>query len=249
MPPLPEIALQHAAFRRRLALTVAGEAARLWAQVDPARILESWTESLARLQILLTGAQQAVAGRADGYLDEALDEQGLDSDGAGRVVPGALAGVASDGRPLDTLLLRPVITALDSLGQGRGVARALAGGAAVLDMIVRTQVADAGRVADQVAMAARPEATGYVRMLVGRSCSRCAVLAGRWYASNAGFDRHPRCRPGATACTSRAGRTSPATSGPTRRRSSGHSARLSRTGCSRRRARSRSGSAPTSARS
>jgi hypothetical protein len=63
----------------------------------------------------------------------------------------------------------------------------------VLDMIVRTQVADAGRVADQVATTARTRATGYVRMLVGRSCSRCAVLAGRNYGWNAGFDRHPRC--------------------------------------------------------
>jgi hypothetical protein len=30
-------------------------------------------------------------------------------------------------------------------------------------------------------------------MLTPPSCSRCAVLAGRWYRYNAGFDRHPAC--------------------------------------------------------
>jgi hypothetical protein len=112
------------------------------------------------------------------------------------VATAALTGVASDGRPLESLLYQPAITALTGIQRGAGVARSMAGGSAVLDMIVRTQVADAGRVADQVAMVTRPRTSGYVRMLVGRSCSRCAVLAGRWYASNAGFRRHPRCRPG-----------------------------------------------------
>ncbi|MCX4470463.1 hypothetical protein OOK41_09105 [Micromonospora sp. NBC_01655] len=188
-----DLADDHARYRRRLAVAAAGEAGRLWRLVDPARIGESWLGSLARLLVLLTGAQQAVAARADGYLDEVLDAQGMASDAAGRVSAQALAGVASDGRDLADLLYRPVISALVGIKQGATVERAMAGGAATLDMIVRTQVADAGRVADQVAMVARPAASGYVRMLVGRSCSRCVVLAGRRYRWNAGFDRHPRC--------------------------------------------------------
>src|SRR5690606_23965723 len=35
----------------------------------------------------------------------------------------------------------------------------------------------------------------YVRMLTPPSCSRCTVLAGRWYRKNAGFARHPGCFP------------------------------------------------------
>jgi hypothetical protein len=192
MPTLPELALDHAGFRRRLAVAVADEAGRMWQQVDPGRIRESWTSTLTRLLILLTGAQRAAAGRADGYLDQVLDVQDIDSRGEGRVAAAALAGVASDGRPLDTLLYQPVITALETIGRGVGADRALASGGVVLDLIVRTQVADAGRVADQVAMVARPRASGYVRMLVGRSCSRCAILAGRRYGWSAGFQRHPR---------------------------------------------------------
>jgi hypothetical protein len=34
---------------------------------------------------------------------------------------------------------------------------------------------------------------GYVRMLDPPSCDRCAVLAGKWYRWNAGFQRHPLC--------------------------------------------------------
>ncbi|WP_328339520.1 VG15 protein [Micromonospora sp. NBC_00421] len=187
-----EVAQDHSAARRRLALAVAAEAGRLWALVDPVRIGDSWLESLARLLVLLTGAQVAAAGRADGYLDEVLDAQGVVSSAAGRVSPQALAGVASDGRDLGDLLYQPVVTTLVGIKAGAPADQALAGGAATLDMIVRTQVADAGRVADQVAMVVR-DVPGYRRMLVGRSCARCVVLAGRFYRYNAGFNRHPRC--------------------------------------------------------
>ena len=105
----------------------------------------------------------------------------------------ALVGVASDGRELQVLLEWPALTALTALSRGHTVDRAMAAGEAHVRMIAATQVADAGRVADQVAMTARPAATGYRRMLVGMSCSRCVILAGRWYAVNAGFRRHPLC--------------------------------------------------------
>ncbi|GIF08668.1 hypothetical protein [Actinoplanes siamensis] len=244
-----ELAAEHARTRRRLAVAVADEARRAWRAVDPTRIAESWIAQMARLLVLVTGAQRAVAGRADQYLTDALVAQGLDPEPAAELVPQALSGVASDGRPLDSLLYRPVVTALTGLQRGAPLDRALAGGQAALDMIVRTQISDAGRIADQVAMTARPGATGYVRMLVGRSCSRCAILAGRWYASNAGFDRHPRCRPGATASTFPDVRAPSATSAPTRRSSSPRCRDRSRTAYLPGPALRRSGSELTSARS
>lgn len=187
-----EAALDHAATRRRLALATAGEAKRLWSAVDPGNIAQSWLSSLARLMIVVAGAQRVAADQADRYLDEVLDLQDIDPAADAKVIPAALSGVASDGRGLDGLLYQPVVTALTGVQRGDGVARALTGGQAALDMIVRTQVADAGRVADQVAMAARRQSTGYVRMLVGKSCSRCAILAGRRYGWSTGFQRHPR---------------------------------------------------------
>jgi hypothetical protein len=193
MPALLEVAADHAAARRRLALAAAGEAEAMWARVDPANIRSTWQRSLGRLLVIVAGAQRAAAGQADKYLDQVLTAQRISPAGHGLVNSAALTGVASDGRGLMTLLYQPVVTALVGIGGGNDVPRALASGRGVLDMIVRTQVADAGRAADQVAMTARPQVTGYVRMLVGRSCSRCAILAGRHYSWRADFKRHPRC--------------------------------------------------------
>lgn len=165
----------------------------MWAAVNPRDIRRSWLSLLPRLLVLVIGAQQAVAGRAQPYTSAVLAEQGLDGGPAATVRASALAGVASDGRGLDGLLYRPVVAALTAIGAGAGVDRSLAGGAATLDMLVRTQVADAGRTADQVALTAHPRATGYVRMVVGKTCARCLILAGKWYGYNAGFRRHPRC--------------------------------------------------------
>jgi hypothetical protein len=44
-----------------------------------------------------------------------------------------------------------------------------------------------------VRMAVTPSVTGYVRMLNPPSCSRCVVLAGKFYRWNEGFERHPQC--------------------------------------------------------
>ena len=165
----------------------------MWRQVDPGQIRQSWQTLVGRLVVVVTGAQLAAAQQADSYVERVLAEQGIDPRPDGALVPLALVGVASDGRALDTLLYQPAISAVTALDRGRSVRDALAVGQATLDMAVRTQVADAGRVADQVALTARREATGYVRMVVGASCARCIILAGRWYAWNRGFQRHPRC--------------------------------------------------------
>lgn len=193
MPTALEVAQQHYATRSRLVTAVAGEAARLWRQVAPARIADSWRALIPRLLVVLVGAQQAAAGRSDDYLDAVLGAQDIPSQPRGRTDPRALSRIASDGRDLTGLLYRPVVSTLVGVRDGVAVDRALATGYADLEMIVRTQVADAGRVADQVALTARPAATGYVRMVVGRTCSRCIVLAGQFYRWNTGFERHPRC--------------------------------------------------------
>lgn len=188
-----EVALDRYEGRHRLIADVADLARATWLRIDPRNLDSSWARIAARLQIGVAGAQQAAAQGADGYANGALAEQGIDPAATAEVVPGALAGVASDGRPLDSLLYSAVVTTKVAFGGGAPADRAMAAGFASLDMIVRTQVADAGRVADQLALVARPDAAGYVRKLVGASCSRCVVLAGRWYRWNAGFDRHPSC--------------------------------------------------------
>lgn len=188
MPETLETAARHAVAQTAIARRAAVEAAHLWAQIDERTIGASWRALLPRAQAQLAAAQLAAAGLADNYVNRVVDVPA-----EGRVLPAGFAGVASDGRPLITLLQQPVFTALRQIERGATPGQALKMGAFALDMITRTQVADAGRVAVGTAIAARPKLTGYVRMVSGKTCARCLILAGRRYAWNAGFQRHPRC--------------------------------------------------------
>jgi hypothetical protein len=61
-----------------------------------------------------------------------------------------------------------------------------------LDRMVMGLVADAARGAESVSIVTRPR-VGYVRYVNPPCCSRCAILAGRFYRWSSGFDRHPGC--------------------------------------------------------
>lgn len=61
-----------------------------------------------------------------------------------------------------------------------------------LDRLVMSLVTDAARGAESVSIATRPR-VGYVRYVSPPCCSRCAILAGRFYRWSSGFDRHPGC--------------------------------------------------------
>jgi hypothetical protein len=166
---------------------------RLWKRIDPKYISRTWGSQVTQAAAAVTAAQQLSAGDSDAYVEATLAEQGLDTEAAGQVNAQTLAGVASDGRDLLTLMLEPMIRTLWRIDKGMSPDASLAHGALDLDMVVRTQVADAGRVADGVATTARRAVQGYVRLLVPPSCSRCVLLAGKFYRYNDGFQRHPRC--------------------------------------------------------
>lgn len=193
MATTPDFAVGHYEARADLAKAAADVAAEAWRDVNVARIADSWAAALPELTAIVSGAQLAAAQMAEAYVAEAAAYSGATALAEGALNAAALAGIASDGRELLSLLFQPAMAALTALQGGVGTRQAMATGLAALDMITRTQVADAGRAADSVALIARPELDGYVRVAVGRTCSRCIVLAGRWYRWNAGFDRHPRC--------------------------------------------------------
>jgi hypothetical protein len=122
---------------------------------------------------VVTAFQVVAARDAAASVPQMLDEQGVVDDPVGNVAVAALAGVASDGRSLDSLF-----------DQAKTDYQ--------FGLMVATQLQDAARGAAGVAIASRNR-VGYVRMLNPPSCSRCAVLAGKWFGWNAGFQRHPRC--------------------------------------------------------
>lgn len=189
----PDFALAFYAAQLDLALAAAQVAGDMWADVNPADIAGSWAALLPEMQAVTSGAQLAAATLAGPYLEEAAAFADAVEDVADKLVPKAFAGIASDGRQLASLLYQPVITSLLTIKHGADTRTGLAAGRATAQMITRTQVADAGRSAVQVGMTPRKKLEGQIRIAVGKSCSRCVILAGKWYAYNAGFDRHLNC--------------------------------------------------------
>lgn len=63
---------------------------------------------------------------------------------------------------------------------------------AEFERLVASLIQDAGRAAESVSTAIRPN-VAHVRHLTLPSCSRCVTLAGRVYRWSDGFLRHPNC--------------------------------------------------------
>jgi hypothetical protein len=165
----------------------------LWGQIDRGDISGSWSQLSPLLVGAVTDAQTQSARLADPYLDDVLAAEDADPAADGHVVPGSLAGIASDGRPLLSLLYQPVIDWKVRMLAGQSMEDAFRGSLASALRITSTQVADAGRGATSVAMAGRRTIQGYVRVVQPPACSRCVILAGTEYGWNKGFQRHPRC--------------------------------------------------------
>lgn len=155
-----ETALEH--YRRQQRLTTAGLLAARRERTDP--------HAAARV---VTGFQLVAARDAVQSIADMLAEQNISIDPDAEVRPESVAGTASDGRPLDSLLAQAKTDK-------------------AFDLMVVTQLQDAARVAASMGVAVRDQ-VGYVRMLNPPSCSRCAILAGKWFKWNEGFQRHPRC--------------------------------------------------------
>lgn len=192
---LTALAAQHR--RRILALSTATALAaiRRWKRLTPAQLVASWDGGGGRdIANLLTAGQLAAAQGASPYVAALMAAQDLDGDDdGGELNPEALAGIASDGRSLSTLLFQTVADAERRYRGGATRSQAMAGGQAMLERIARTQVTDAGRVAAGTAVAARAKLGYYVRTLTPPSCARCAILGGKVYRSEIPFARHPHC--------------------------------------------------------
>lgn len=190
---LPQAAEAHYRSQQVLAAVTVRTTRRIWAQVDPTNIDGSWSTAGPRAEAVLTAAQGRAATDGALYVPEVLNEQGLTAGAVGEVDYRRLAGVSSSGAPLDIVLDTPIIRAKQKIAAGSSATSALSEAFSTLEGIVLTQVADAARVGASVAMVARPAIHGYVRMLNAPSCSRCAILAGKFFRWNTGFARHPRC--------------------------------------------------------
>jgi hypothetical protein len=189
------LAAEHYRRQARIALATSRAAAREWQQMPTADLSAAWaTGTGPRLFAIVSAGQLASAEGATEYVDLAATAQGAARNPPSLAVDAqAFSGIAADGRSLGSLLYQPVIHTKTAIAGGATTDRAMQQGLAQLLTIVSSEVPDAGRAAVGTAITADRRCTGYVRVLNPPSCSRCVVLAGKEFAWNQGFQRHPRC--------------------------------------------------------
>lgn len=191
---IPKAAVAQYRVSQRLQAAAQLRARDAWSQVQIGLLSQSWQIVLRNsgLVAAVTALQVENAGAGAAYGAAALAAQSTYAAPDAFVNPAAFGGFAPDGRSLDGLLYAAVPRTKQLIAGGMDPNAAKAAGGRFLEMMTKTVVADAGRSAAGVDIAARPQ-VGYVRMLNPPSCSRCSLLAGRFYRWNAGFPRHPGC--------------------------------------------------------
>ncbi len=127
------------------------------------------------------------------YMSAVLAETKQPAAPAGAVIPGTVLSVAPNGLPVAYTLDALPVKAKRAVSGGASWVEARAAASAWLSGVALTMLADTRRDVFQLDMISRPRVTGYVRMLNPPSCDRCAILAGKRYLWNEGFQRHPNC--------------------------------------------------------
>jgi hypothetical protein len=189
---VPRSATSHYRLMQDLQLRAIRRGRRAWVQIDPAHLSTSWREQLPRLTSSVSEVQEDATSAAVGYSAQTLAGRAEYEFPRAFADPSAFVGVLEDGGDLSAAMYMPVITTKQALAGGMTTRQALAVGRDRLDRIVAGAVRDSARGAASVDITAR-DGIGYTRMLNPPSCDRCAILAGRFYRWNTGFDRHPNC--------------------------------------------------------
>ncbi|WP_280448450.1 hypothetical protein [Nocardia brasiliensis] len=192
MPDLPQSAIDFDARQRRITVRVIEEIAKQWGTLPPADFDAWFGRNVDRLVRIATQGQRAAVSGVDVYVDEVLEEQGTPARRLATLNPDRLVGVTGDGRTIDGLLQQAVVGAHERVASGEAPYRAWQQAGLDARLYIQTLVNDAGRAATGVGITSRL-GVGYRRMLVPPSCSRCVILAGRYYHWSAGFRRHPGC--------------------------------------------------------
>lgn len=149
---------------------------------------EAWRDAVQSIGERLLLLQVASASLADPYLNDVLEAQGADAEADTQIVPQTFADLADGGGSWLQLLVYAPNSVREGVSTDYWPRFQF-----VANSIVKTGIEDVGRSSVQTAMQARPAVKWYVRMLRGKTCARCAILAGRRYKSSMAFDRHRNC--------------------------------------------------------
>lgn len=161
-------------------------------KITPDRAADSWMDMVPDLADSLQEDLEALALRSALAAPRVVAQQ------AAWVLPDALVNVAAFGtvvfgeRSLHSALASPGFEYQEAMKRGATPYQASEAARNKLDRLLRTIASDTARGSMGTSIVIR-EGMGYVRMLVPPSCSRCVILAGKFYRWNAGFQRHPNC--------------------------------------------------------
>ncbi|RTL65914.1 MAG: hypothetical protein EKK42_20425 [Pseudonocardiaceae bacterium] len=151
-----------------------------------------YATALSDVAPTLLASQQAGVYGSDEFVGDVLDAQGSPETSDFKLRPSGWADLTDGGGSwVKNLLYAPPAAWSKAVQQGLGTAIAAARARYVAQVITLDGLRDTARAADTTAMFGR-KVTKYVRVLRGRSCARCAILAGRVYFIEA-FRRHPNC--------------------------------------------------------
>ncbi|WP_411815758.1 ADP-ribosyltransferase [Gordonia sp. SND2] len=188
---------RHSLVRPTLARVLA-----LWGTTPPPGDWDEWfAERGPRMAAVVEAVQPRLIDLSTQAVPQILADTGSSSRAEAAVDASQLIGVAGDGRSITGLLgtaITTARTASDSAALSGAVmelgAAAQGWRAGRLDLMTKllTVTSDTSRAAMSLETVTRPR-VGYTRKLVGSSCARCVVLAGRTYRAADAFDRHPHC--------------------------------------------------------
>jgi len=189
---IPQASSDQYRAQQRIAAVTAASVAKLWRTLGD-DFSTDWVYARPRVLSVVQQGRDASVTAALPYTAAVLAETGQVGPGVGELYAPRFTASAPDGRPMGSLLDESAITAKVAVGQGASVREALSTAGSRLTRDVLTVLADTRRQVYHADIIQRPRVSGYARMLNPPSCSRCVILAGKWYGWNKGFLRHPRC--------------------------------------------------------
>lgn len=188
----PQAATDHYLLQQKINVSTVSGAKKLWGRMGT-DFDTSWRTIRPEMLAFVQTGRMAAAVSAASYTPQVLAETGQSLESVGQIIPSAFVAYSPDGRAMDSLLDTAVIRSKMAVAGGATATEALSAGGKWLTGTLLTVMSDTSRSVVSADIIQRPKVGGYVRMLNTPSCSRCVILAGKWFRWNEGFQRHPKC--------------------------------------------------------
>jgi hypothetical protein len=171
---------------------LADQIGQVWASVTLADIDAGWQQAKAAAVSTVVRGQLVGAAAALLYHRTLLAAHDVTPSGP-QIRPLGFAGQGSGKLGLSEVVDFAPIRVKQAIARGLPARQALTVGQAQLEAVADSELHEAARGVMDVAMNTEPAYRGYLRHPNPGACGRCLILANRFYRTNEGFERHPRC--------------------------------------------------------